>query len=137
MQSDKSQFAPEGTISYTFSKAERLCSKKLISELFARGSAFNLYPLRFVSLKAEAPSPEFPQVLISVSKKYFKRAHDRNRIKRQIREAYRLNKHQLLSENGQFYAVLGIIYIGKEKAAYNLIEKKLNSGLVRLVKEQA
>ena len=136
MQSDKSQFAPEGTISHTFPKAERLCSKKLISELFAKGSAFNLYPLRFVSLKAETPLPEFPQVLISVSKKYFKRAHDRNRLKRQIREAYRLNKHKLLSENGQFYAVLGIIYIGKEKVAYNLIEKKLNSGLDRLVKEQ-
>ena len=135
MQSEDTPFAPEGN-DKTFSKAERLCSKKLITQLFSKGSAFNLYPLRFVILKAEAPGTEFPQVLISVSKKYFKRAHDRNRLKRQIREAYRLNKHKLMSENGHFLAVLGIIYIGKEKAAYNLIEKKLNSGLVRLVKEQ-
>ena len=135
MQSEDTQFAPEA-YDRSFPKAERLCSKKLISQLFAKGSAFNLYPLRFVILKAENPVPEYPQVLISVSKKYFKRAHDRNRIKRQIREAYRLNKHKLMSENGHFLAVLGIIYIGKEKAAYNLIEKKLNSGLVRLVKEQ-
>ena len=136
MQSDNSKFASEGTNSYTFPKAERLCSKKLIGQLFARGSAFNLYPLRFVVLKAETPLVAFPQVLISVSKKYFKHAVDRNRLKRQIREAYRLNKHQLMSESGQFYAVLGIIYIGKEKSAYNVIEKKLNSGLVRLLKEQ-
>jgi ribonuclease P protein component len=136
MQSEDPQFAPEGN-DKTFSKAERLCSKKLISQLFAKGSAFNLYPLRFVVLEAETPAVQFPQVLISVSKKYFKRAHDRNRLKRQIREAYRLNKHRLLSVNGRSVAVLGLIYIGKEKAAYNVIEKKLNSGLVRLVKEQA
>ncbi len=135
MQSEDIQIAPEG-IDKSFPKAERLCSKKLISGLFSKGSAFNLYPLRFVVLKAEAPVPHFPQVLISVSKKYFKKAVDRNRLKRQIREAYRLQKMSLMSENGQFFAVLGIIYIGKEKVAYNVIEKKLNSGLVRLVKEQ-
>lgn len=134
MQSEDTQFAPEA-YDRSFPKAERLCSKKLISGLFAKGSAFNLYPLRFVFLKAEEPAPGFPQVLISVSKKYFKRAHDRNRIKRQIREAYRLNKHKLLSENGQPLSVLGIVYIGKEKNKYQIIEKKLNLGLVRLVKE--
>ncbi len=136
MQSEDTQFAPEA-YDRSFPKAERLCSKKLISELFAKGSAFNLYPLRFVFLKAEAPLPEFPEVLISVSKKYFKRAHDRNRLKRQIREAYRLSKHKLMSENGQPLSVLGIVYIGKEKNKYQLIEKKLNLGLERLVKEQA
>ena len=134
MQSEDIQFAPEA-YDRSFPKAERLCSKKLISELFAKGSAFNLYPLRFVFLKAEMPLPEFPEVLISVSKKYFKRAHDRNRLKRQMREAYRLNKHKLMSENGQPLSVLGIVYIGKEKNKYQLIEKKLNLGLERLVKE--
>jgi len=134
MQSEDTQFAPEA-YDRSFPKAERLCSKKLISQLFAKGSAFNLYPLRFVFLKAETPLPEFPEVLISVSKKYFKRAHDRNRLKRQIREAYRLNKHKIMSENGQSLSVLGIVYIGKEKNKYQLIEKKLNLGLERLVKE--
>ena len=135
MQSEDTQFAPEA-YDRSFPKAERLCSKKLISQLFSsKGSAFNLYPLRFVFLKAEAPVPEYPQVLISVSKKYFKKAVDRNRLKRQIREAYRLNKHKLLSENGQSFAVLGLIYIGKEKKDYSVIEKKLNLGLERLVKE--
>ena len=134
MQSEDTQFAPEA-YDRSFPKAERLCSKKLISQLFAKGSAFNLYPLRFVFLKAETPLPEFPEVLISISKKYFKRAHDRNRLKRQIREAYRLNKHKIMSENGQSLSVLGIVYIGKEKNKYQLIEKKLNLGLERLVKE--
>jgi len=134
MQSEDTQFAPEA-YDRSFPKAERLCSKKLISQLFAKGSAFNLYPLRFVFLKAETPLPEFPEVLISVSKKYFKRAHDRNRLKRQIREVYRLNKHKIMSENGQSLSVLGIVYIGKEKNKYQLIEKILNLGLERLVKE--
>ena len=137
MQTENLYSAPEGKIAYNFPKEERLCSKKLITELFSKGSSFNLYPLRFVFLKAETPAPEFPQVLISVSKKYFKRAVDRNRLKRQIRESYRLNKHKLLSENGQFLAVLGLIYIGKEKKPYNSIDKKLNAGLLRLVDEQS
>ena len=135
MQLDKPQLALEGTIPNTFSKEERLCSKKLIAQLFTKGSSFNLYPLRFVFIKAETPAPQFPQVLISVSKKYFKRAVDRNRLKRQIREAYRLHKQQLLAENGNPIAVLGLIYIGKEKKAYSIIEKKLNLGLVRLLNE--
>ena len=121
----------EDKISYSFPKEERLCSKKLIAELFRKGSSFNLYPLRFVILKNDLPQNPFPQVLISVSKKHFKKAVDRNRIKRQIREVYRLNKHQLLVAGTCSIQVLGIIYIGKEKSSFQLIQKKLNSGLER------
>ena len=121
----------EDKISYSFPKEERLCSKKLIAELFRKGSSFNLYPLRFVILKNDLPQTPFPQVLISVSKKHFKKAVDRNRIKRQIREVYRLNKHQLLVAGTCSIQVLGIIYIGKEKSSFQLIQKKLNSGLER------
>ena len=71
------------------------------------------------------------QVLISVSKKYFKKAVDRNRLKRQIREAYRLNKYILHPEGKTIVAVLGIIYIGKEKNTFTIIRKKLISGLER------
>ena len=121
----------EEKISYNFPKEERLRSKKLIAELFRKGSSFNLYPLRFVLLKTDLPQSFFPQVLISVSKKHFKKAVDRNRIKRQIREVYRLNKHQLLLSGTCAIQVLGIIYIGKEKSSFELIQKKLNSFLER------
>ena len=120
-------------ISYNFPKEERLRSKKLIAELFRQGSSFNLYPLRFVYLKHAAPQSVAPQILVSVSKKYFKRAVDRNRIKRQLREAYRLNKYLLQKEEKVSILALGIIYIAKEKSTSEVIRKKLISGLERSV----
>ncbi len=118
--------------SYTFSKEERLCSKRLIALLFSKGSSFNLYPLRFVFYTPPGePLSGSTQVLISVSKRYFKRATDRNRLKRQIREAYRLNKHLLLSDQAQAPRLLAILYTGKEKKSYDTIQKKLIYGLER------
>ncbi|GAB3534187.1 ribonuclease P protein component [Pontibacter brevis] len=116
---------------YTFSKEERLCSKRLIALLFSKGSSFNVYPLRFVYYTPQDVPPGQPQVLISVSKRYFKRATDRNRLKRQIREAYRLNKHILYQNPAQAPQLLGILYIGKEKKPFDSIQKKLISGLER------
>src|SRR5580698_8922914 len=81
---------------YTFTKEERLCNKKLIHELFHKGSSFLCYPFK-VSWLAVAEPQQFPaQVLLSVSKKRFKHAVDRNLLKRRIREAYRLGKQQNL-----------------------------------------
>jgi ribonuclease P protein component len=122
-------------ISYSFPREERLRSKKLIAELFAKGSSFNLYPLRFVYLKYPQPAACPPQILVSVSKKYFKKAVDRNCLKRQMREAYRQNKAKLLVAGTFPISVIGIIYIGKEKSAFDLILKKLNLGLERSVTE--
>ena len=117
--------------SYTFSKEEHLCSKRLITLLFSKGSSFNLYPLRFIYYTPQDLPPGHTQVLISVSKRYFKRAVDRNRLKRQIREAYRLNKQVLYQNPAQSPRLLGILYIGKEKKSFQIIQKKLISGLER------
>ena len=80
----------------TLRKPERLNRKKIIERMFAGGSrSFSLFPLRVVYL----PVPDLEAqaaILVSVSKRRFKRAVKRNRVKRQIREAYRLNKHLLL-----------------------------------------
>ena len=120
---------------YTFPKEEHLCRKKLIEELFSKqGSSFGVYPLRIVWIKSDAPTLAPPQVLISVSKRTFKRAVDRNRLKRLIREAYRLNRYRLTEQpNGHEIALLGIIFTGKEKSPLALVERKLISAFHRLL----
>jgi ribonuclease P protein component len=113
---------------YTFKKEERLCNKKLIDELFHNGSSFLCYPFRVLWMPVEEPDASPVQVLISVPKKRFKRAVDRNLLKRRIREAYRLSKQQhlydvLLLVNKSI--VFSIGYIGKEINEYPLMEKKM------------
>ena len=125
--------------SYTFPKKEHLCSKKRIEQLFNRKNpSLGVYPLRLTWLPAPALTSTPPEVLITVPKRTFKRAVDRNRLKRLVREAYRLNKYRLTEvENGHSVALLGILYTGKEKSELPLIEKKLISGLNRLLAESS
>ncbi|HMR17723.1 MAG TPA: ribonuclease P protein component [Sphingobacterium sp.] len=80
----------------TFQKEERLCSKLLIDRLFHSGSSFIVYPFRIVFLPVDKKLPHGVQLLISVPKRKVRHAHKRNQIKRKIREAYRLQKAELL-----------------------------------------
>jgi len=107
---------------FTFRKEERLNKELWIKELFDKGSSFHLYP--FNHLYLPHPQPEYPvtQVLISVSSRHFKRAVDRNLIKRHIREAYRLNKRQIPSTHKWLIAY---IYIAKEILPSSVIHDKL------------
>lgn len=114
---------------FTFKKAERLKSKKLIDLLFSKGESFLQYPVKFVYLPTELPQKHCVQVGVTVSKKNFKKAVDRNRIKRLLREAYRLNKHQILDSIGEQQLALFLIYIGKEMPDYRLIENGIKKGL--------
>lgn len=119
---------------YTFKKEERLCSKRLISDLFTNGSSFVLYPFRMVYLRR--PTSGYPfQVLVSVPKRRFPYAVDRNLIKRRIRECYRLHKHEYLyshaSIDGQ-QLLLAIQYIGKEKLDYSTICEQMKEALVKI-----
>ncbi|SMD33788.1 ribonuclease P protein component [Reichenbachiella faecimaris] len=117
---------------YSFPKRERLSSKKLIDALFTKGASFYFYPFSVRFLLADE-NTTCHQFMVSVSKRNFKRAVDRNRIKRLIRESYRLHKH-LLDEHlpqGKFL-LIAYIYTGKEIHPYDFIESKLVDSFRRL-----
>lgn len=114
---------------YTFPKRERLCSTKSIDSLFSGGESFIAYPLRIV-YRIETENDETQRSassLISVSKKKFKRAVKRNRVKRLIREAYRLNKAPIseLLENKGIRMDIALLYLKDELPTYVDIEKSI------------
>ena len=121
---------------FTFKKDERLCSKKIMQQLFAKGRSFSENPIRVVYLPVALTGNYPVQIMISVPKKKFKSAVTRNRIKRQMREAYRLNKnviYQHLKNKNQQLAVT-LIFTGKEMVDYAQIEHKIILSLQRLVR---
>ena len=77
----------------TFSSEEKLKKKNLITELFASGKSASVFPLKMIYLQNDHDSPYKIQAGVSVSKRNFKSAVDRNRIKRLMRESYRKNKY--------------------------------------------
>ena len=114
----------------TLCKAERLNSKILIEKMFAGGSkSFSIFPLRVVENQDAQAS-----VLLSVSKKRFKRAVKRNRVKRQLREAYRLHKHLLLQTltDKQQQLAIAFIYLSDELTSSAEIEEKMKTLLARI-----
>ncbi|MEM8524163.1 MAG: ribonuclease P protein component [Bacteroidota bacterium] len=122
---------------YTFSKSERLKSTKTIEQLFKKGNSFAKYPLRLVWLKQEGELDAQVQVTFSVPKKKFKKAVDRNRIKRQMREVWRLNKHQLYEQLPKQSFAFMFIYTAKEPFPYLELEKSMKKIIHKFVKMSA
>lgn len=122
----------------TFIKEERLCNKRLIDGLFHNGSSFLCYPFKVSWLPSSDPQSFPAQILFSVPKKRFKRAVDRNLIKRRMREAYRLHKQQylydILNDAGK-KIIFSVGYIGKEITPYDFTEKKMLKLLAQLCAE--
>jgi len=120
----------------TLKKHERLKKKQLIDQIFREGNKIFDHPL-LIRWKVVPLATKYPaQVLISVSRKRFKKAVHRNRIKRLIREAYRCNKHiiyPLLDNNNEQMAV-AINYVGQKMPTYEEIEQKIIILLQRLAR---
>ena len=110
-------------MSFTYPKNERLKSKTTIGLLFSEGKSVSKYPLGLVYRQAEENSEEKIKLGVSVSKKYFKKAVDRNYFKRVLRETYRLNKHLLLENLNQPYSIM-FFYQTKDKLSYQEISEK-------------
>ncbi len=122
----------------TFKKSERLHSKLLIGKLFAKGISFFLYPFRVTFLNVTKSEGPPVQILVAVSKRNFKSAVDRNKIKRLIRESYRKNKHILwdvYKDKPQDQMLVSVVYVGKTIEPYSEIERKLILLLHRLIEK--
>jgi len=122
----------ESPVAHTLKKAERLCSKKVIDELFAEGESFLAFPIKVVYKVTELPQPVPVQAGFTVSKKIFKRAVKRNRIKRLMREAYRLNKQMLPLLADEQQMAIFFIFIGKELPTFAQVEKAMKKALYKL-----
>jgi len=109
----------------SFSKEEKLCGEKDIDLVYKTGHSFLSHPLVIYHLPMN--DIRLSKVLVSVSKRKFKKAVDRNLLKRRIREAYRLNKSIL-----QTTSFLAFVYVGNESATFHVIEKALVHGLQKI-----
>ena len=127
----------ETQVRYTLGKTEKLKSRKLIEQVFKQGKSFSNFPFRVVYLFTEDEKiVQGVQAGFSVSTKFFKNATDRNRIKRLMREGYRLQKNELLAatKNNNKKLAVFFIYTGNELPEYDEIFEKTGSALKRLQK---
>lgn len=108
---------------FTYPKKEKLKSKTTIDLLFSEGNSVTKFPLRLVYVENKEENAELMKMGVSVSKKYFKKAVDRNYFKRVLRETYRLNKHILIDNLEKPYAFM-FFYQTKERLSYQEIEEK-------------
>ncbi len=111
---------------YTYNKDEKLKSQKAIEQLFAEGKSVSAYPLRMVYLDNQTQL----KVGVSVSKRNFKLAVHRNRVKRLLREGYRLNKNLLIDNKLDHYTLM-FLYISKEMPDFKIIDKKMKALLTK------
>jgi ribonuclease P protein component len=119
-----------------FVKSERLNSKKRIDSLFRKGKSKWQGSLSIKYLFSDEILDAQVQVMFSVPKKQFRRAADRNLLKRRMREAYRLNKHDLFEKvkTDNIYLLVAFIYVGKTIKDYSIIESDLKGLLVKVLK---
>tara|TARA_R110002051_G_scaffold159564_2_gene231041 strand:- start:57 stop:485 length:429 start_codon:yes stop_codon:yes gene_type:complete len=114
----------EKKLNFTYSKTEKLKSRKLFEQLFSEGKSIANYPLRLIYVKTELKEAISIKAGVTVSKRNFKSAVKRNRIKRILRESYRRNKSIVFNNSNNNYALL-FLYLGKEMPNSKDVEKRM------------
>jgi ribonuclease P protein component len=124
---------------FGLSKGEKLKSRKQIEDLFANGKSFAVFPIRVTYQLLPSETDPGLQIGVTASKRYYKKAVDRNRIKRLLREAYRLQKSELteLMKQNNKKGFVFFMYTDKSIATFELIKAAMNSCLKRLEKKAA
>jgi ribonuclease P protein component len=120
---------------FTLTKDERLCSQRIIGEMFASGESFLSYPLKVVFLKTDSTQAYPVQAAFTVSKRNFKRAVKRNLLKRRMREAFRLNKLAFYDELAakELHIAVMFVFIGKDMIEFPIIEKAMISAFKKVL----
>jgi ribonuclease P protein component len=122
---------------FTFSKEERLTGKTSIDQLFNGGKSFNLFPFKVFYSIVENPAEPIARLLIAIPKKKVRHAVDRNRLRRLVREAYRLNRTEFITslEMKSVHLHFSLIYTGERvDLAYKEVELKIIACLAKLEK---
>ena len=119
----------------SFGKKEKLKSKVMIDRLFTEGNSVKKYPLRLVYLPVDDPSEKQIKVAVSVPKRNFKRAVDRIKIKRLMREAFRKNKYLVTNNLARNYALM-LIYTGRDIWNYSELFRSSEELLKRFVEQE-
>lgn len=112
---------------FTLTKEERLHSKILIEDLFVKGDSFFNYPFKVIVKDTPTEKDTLVRILVSVPKRNFKKAVDRNKIKRLIKEAYRQNKSIVyaMQNTESYFLDIAFIYTAKSILSYQEIERKI------------
>ena len=121
-------------MAFSFPKNERLKSRKLIEQVFQDGKNLKKFPLKLIYLKTDLPEEVRCQAAMAVPKKKVRQAVKRNRIKRLMREAYRINKESLFNKIVGNYALL-FLYLGKESPDYRVVEQSMKTLLEQFLNE--
>ena len=128
---------PNEKPSFKFNKAEHLCSIKTVDLVFETGKKINVNPFRFIWIESATTDNVKLKIAFSVPKKFFKRAVDRNKIKRHMREAYRIHRDKQLSQianSGKQFAAM-LVFNAREPLPYSETEAKIILTLQRFAKE--
>lgn len=119
----------------SFPSIEKLKSKKLIDELFRGGNSVNAFPVKMVYAKISFEGEVKIKTGVSVSKRNFKKAVDRNHIKRLLRESYRLHKTSLIEKVEDQYVCM-FLYLGKELPDFDLVNTKIERLVQKFIEKE-
>ena len=120
---------------YTLPKSERISRKLILDKLFVDGKSFVVYPLRVVYLTCLEQQEVPAAMMVSVSKRKFKRAVKRNYIKRRVREAYRLNKHRLQLPLQIQNIAIAFLYLSTELKSFETLNSRMEVVMDQLNKK--
>ena len=118
----------------SYTTKEKLKSRKLLDQLFTKGRSFSVFPVKVFYIPLPVTVDHAVKAGVGVSAKHFRKAVDRNRIKRLLRECYRLNKQSLYAtvDTKQKQVAVFFLYIGKELPEYNFLNEKMQAALQKL-----